>query len=81
VAPSQAAVQFALAAETPRQWQAFVKRYRRELAAPDKVRLLKLLAALSRDTNFSIGCYCDDETRCHRSVLRVVLRQYGARIA
>lgn len=80
VAPNAASVKLGLSAETPRQWQAYVRRYRAEMAAPDKVRLLKLLAALSHDTNFSIGCYCSDESRCHRSVLRAILRDYGARI-
>ena len=70
LAPSAAAVKRALAAETPAEWKAFVKRYRTEMSQPDKVRLLKLLAALSQHANLSVGCYCEDESRCHRSVLR-----------
>ena len=80
LAPSAAAVKRALAAETPAVWNAFVKRYRAEMKQPDKVRLLKLLAALSQETNLSVGCYCEDESRCHRSVLRELLRDHGARL-
>ena len=81
LAPSAPAVKQALAAQTGRQWDAFVKRYRREMAAPEKVRLLGLLAALSRSSDFSVGCYCEDEARCHRSVLRELLKERGARVA
>jgi uncharacterized protein YeaO (DUF488 family) len=80
LAPSAQAVKLGLAAETPRQWAAFVKRYRREMATPDKLRLLDLLAALSRQANFSVGCYCADEARCHRSLLRALLKERGARV-
>ena len=80
LAPSVAAVKHALAAETPAEWKAFVKRYRKEMSQPDKVRLLKLLAALSQDANLSVGCYCEDESRCHRSVLRELLQENGARL-
>jgi uncharacterized protein YeaO (DUF488 family) len=80
LAPSPAAVKLAQNADTPQQWRSFVRRYRAEMAAPEKVRLLKLLAALSRGTNFSVGCYCSDESRCHRSVLRALLAEQGARI-
>ena len=81
LAPSAQAVKLGMAAATPRQWQAFVKRYRREMAAPDRVRILELLAALSRQSSFSVGCYCEDESRCHRSVLRALLKERGAKIA
>jgi uncharacterized protein YeaO (DUF488 family) len=80
LAPSAAAVKRALAAETPDEWKVFVKRYRKEMRQPDKVRLLKLLAALSQDANLSVGCYCEDESRCHRSVLRELLQENGARL-
>jgi uncharacterized protein YeaO (DUF488 family) len=80
LAPSAGAVKLAQAATTERQWRTFVKRYRAELAVPEKTRLLTLLAALSRHTNLSIGCYCVDESRCHRSVLRALLREQGAQI-
>ena len=81
IAPSAPAVKMAKAATTDRQWTAFVKRYRAEMAAPDRGRVLDLLAALSRGSNFSVGCYCEDESRCHRSVLRSLLEERGARIA
>ena len=80
LAPSAGAVKLAQAARTERQWRTFVKRYRAEMAVPGRARLLTLLAALSRHTNFSIGCYCVDESRCHRSVLRALLREQGALI-
>ena len=64
-----------------RSWDVFVKRYRREMGQPDKTRLLDLLAALSRQTDFSVGCYCADESRCHRSVLRELLAARGAVLA
>jgi uncharacterized protein YeaO (DUF488 family) len=81
LAPSAAAVKAGLAARTEAQWRAFVKRYRREMAAPDRARLLEILAALSQQTNFSVGCYCEDAARCHRSVLRDLLAERGARLA
>jgi uncharacterized protein YeaO (DUF488 family) len=81
LAPSARLVKQALAAKTDREWNAFVKRYRSEMAAPEKERLLDLLAALSRQTNVSVGCYCADESRCHRSVLRALLEEHGARLA
>jgi uncharacterized protein YeaO (DUF488 family) len=80
LAPSEALVKAALAAADERAWRAFVKRYRAEMKRPAAARLLTLLAALSRDTNLSVGCYCEDETRCHRSVLRDLLEEHGARV-
>jgi uncharacterized protein YeaO (DUF488 family) len=80
LAPSAAAVKLALAAESEREWAAFVKRYRSEMAAPERQRLLALLAALSHHASFSVGCYCEDEARCHRSVLRELLREHGAEV-
>jgi uncharacterized protein YeaO (DUF488 family) len=80
LAPSAAAVKLGLAARSEREWAAFVKRYRREMAAPERQRLLAVLAALSRQASFSVGCYCADEARCHRSVLRELLREHGARV-
>lgn len=81
LAPSDALVKRALAAETRKDWNAFVKRYRAEMKRPEKVRLLKLLALLSQEANLSVGCYCEDESRCHRSVLRELLKENGARLA
>ena len=60
------------------QWRTFARRYRREMNAPVPKRLLALLSALSKSSNFSVGCYCEDATRCHRSVLRDLLREAGA---
>ena len=62
-------------------WKRFVRRYRSEMSKPDVSRLLDVLAALSRQTSFAVGCYCDDEARCHRSVLRRLLVDRGAAIA
>lgn len=81
LSPSPALVKRALAAGTDAEWGAFVKGFRREMASPAASRTLDLLAALSRSTNFSIGCYCEDEERCHRSVLRELLRARGAKFA
>lgn len=81
LAPSEALVKQALAADDERSWKNFVRRYRAEMKTPDVARLLDTLAALSHQTNFSVGCYCRDETRCHRSVLRELLRDRGAKIA
>jgi uncharacterized protein YeaO (DUF488 family) len=78
LAPSLPTMKFALAATTAAQWQAFAKKYRAEMAAPEHQHDLALLAALSRRANFSVGCYCEDESRCHRSLLRGLLVQAGA---
>jgi uncharacterized protein YeaO (DUF488 family) len=77
LAPSNQLVKFAQAADSPRQWATFVKRYRAEMAAPEKAHVLRLLAAMSRTSNFSVGCYCADEAHCHRSVLRALLKELG----
>jgi len=81
LAPSAAAIKLGRAASTPREWARFAKRYRAEMAAPVALRLLELLAALSHEASFSVGCYCADEARCHRSLLRSLLEQHGARLA
>ena len=62
-------------------WQRFTVRYRAEMRRPDAARLLDALAALSHQTSFSVGCYCELEARCHRSVLRALLREHGADVA
>lgn len=80
LAPSAELVKQALAAKSPQDWAKFVKRYRSEMSAPEKAHLLRLLAAMSRDANFSVGCYCEDESRCHRSVLRELLIEQGATV-
>jgi uncharacterized protein YeaO (DUF488 family) len=78
LAPSEALVKLALGAQDDRAWRGFVKRYRAEMKGPPASRMLLLLAALSQTTNLSIGCYCADEARCHRSVLRDLLSEHGA---
>jgi uncharacterized protein YeaO (DUF488 family) len=80
LAPSARAVKLGRGAATPREWERFAKRYRAEMAAPPQTRLLELLAALSHEASFSVGCYCADEERCHRSTLRRLLKERGARI-
>lgn len=80
LAPAPQTVTLALGAKTPQQWAAFVKRYRSEMARPESSRVLDLLAALSHRTNFSVGCYCEEESRCHRSVLRRLLLERGAKL-
>lgn len=81
VAPSQELVTQALHAETDKEWAAFARGYRREMAAPEHAHALELLAALSHTTDFAVGCYCEDESRCHRSVLRELLADRGAELA
>ena len=78
LAPSEELVKAAQAAADDASWRSFVNKYRAELGAPERKRLLDLLAALSRQTDFSVGCYCADEGRCHRSVLRELLAERGA---
>ena len=78
LAPSEALLKRAQHAADENAWRAFTKRYRAEMKRPAPARVLTLLAALSRDTNLSVGCYCADETRCHRSVLRALLQEHGA---
>ncbi len=80
LAPSTSLVKRALAAETEAEWRAFEKRYRTEMRRPESARLLDLLAALSHTTSLSVGCYCEQESRCHRSVLRALLTERGARV-
>lgn len=80
LAPSELLVKQAQAAATPAQWQAFRRKYLVELKQPTANRLLDLLAGLSRTANLSVGCYCEDEARCHRSVLREVLKQRKAEV-
>jgi len=78
LSPSPQLMKVAQAAETEKDWAAFVKKFLKELSAPEASRTLDLLAAFSKDSNFSIGCYCENEARCHRSVLRRVLTERGA---
>ena len=78
LSPSQKLVSMALASRDERTWAAFKRSFRSEMKQPDASRLLDLLAALSHQTNFSLGCYCEDEARCHRSVLKELLAERGA---
>jgi len=80
VAPSEQLVKAAKQATDARDWSSFVKHYRIEMKRPEPSRLLDLLVALSHNTNLSIGCYCEDENRCHRSVLRTLLAERGAEL-
>jgi uncharacterized protein YeaO (DUF488 family) len=79
--PSAEAVQSALAAQTAAEWAAFSRKYRAEMKKPEAARTLDLLAALSKQADFSVGCYCENEARCHRSLLRSLLQERGAQIA
>ena len=84
LSPTPELVKEALQAQadaSDKEWAAFVKHFRKELAQPEASRTLDLLAALSQHTNFAIGCYCEDEARCHRSVLRALLAERGAKLA
>ncbi|MBI3093728.1 MAG: DUF488 family protein [Rhodocyclales bacterium] len=80
LAPSVETMKLGQEAATPGEWAAFAKKYRSEMAAPDASRSIELLAALSQHSNFSVGCYCADEAHCHRSVLRALLAEKGARL-
>lgn len=80
LAPSVPIMKLALSATTAAQWSKFVKRYRAEMASPENTHAIALLAALSHHTNFSVGCYCEDESHCHRSELRKLLAEKGAKL-
>ena len=81
LAPSDALLKTAhAAAQSERSWQAFARKFRAELSRPEAKRLLDLLAALSHETDLSVGCYCEDEARCHRSILRELLASRGAKL-
>jgi uncharacterized protein YeaO (DUF488 family) len=80
LAPSEELVRVAQRAKDERAWLAFARRYRAEMKQPPQGRLLDLLAALSHSTDLSAGCYCADERRCHRSLLRELLAERGAAI-
>lgn len=80
LAPSSETVKLAQNAKNEREWVRFMRKYRTEMASPENRATLDLLAALSHQTNFSVGCYCPDESRCHRSVLRALLAERGANV-
>jgi uncharacterized protein YeaO (DUF488 family) len=81
LAPSEELLRIAHASTDARAWQAFGRKYRAEMKRPSAARLLTLLAAMSQDSSFSVGCYCEDESRCHRSILKELLAGHGARLA
>jgi uncharacterized protein YeaO (DUF488 family) len=78
LSPSQGLVTFVQRSRYQRAWKTFQRKFRAEMNRADAARVLDLLAALSRETNFSVGCYCEDEERCHRSILRELLAERGA---
>ena len=80
LAPSVETMKLGQQAATPAQWTAFGKRYRAEMATPDNTHALRLLAAMSQQANFSVGCYCEMEAHCHRSILKLLLAEQGARL-
>jgi uncharacterized protein YeaO (DUF488 family) len=80
LAPSADTMKLGQAADTPQAWAAFTRRYRAEMAAPEAQHALALLAALSQHSQLSVGCYCEHESHCHRSVLRELLLAQGARV-
>jgi uncharacterized protein YeaO (DUF488 family) len=81
LSPSAPLVSYALSKPfTPARWAVYARRYRNEMKAPAAQRLLAVLAALSRQTDFSVGCYCEDESHCHRSLLRQLLVEHDAQV-
>ena len=80
LAPAATTIKLALNAKTDREWNTFARKYRAEMRAPDNNRTLDLLAAMSHETDFSVGCYCADESRCHRSILRALFVEKGAKV-
>jgi len=80
LSPSEALLREAKGADNERGWKTFVRKFRAEMKSSDPARTLDLLAALSRTAQLSVGCYCEQEARCHRSVLRELLTERGARI-
>ena len=80
LAPSSETVKLAQGAKNDREWTRFMKKYRTEMSTPENRTTLDLLAALSHQTDFSVGCYCPDESHCHRSVLRALLQERGAKV-
>jgi len=81
LAPSVATMKLGQAAATPAEWAAFTRKYKGEMTAPHAKHTVELLAALSHTSEFSVGCYCQDESRCHRSILKQLLMDSGARVA
>lgn len=80
LSPSQGLLTVAQQSDDDRSWKAFERRFRAEMNKPDAARVLDMLAALSHQTNFSLGCYCENESRCHRSILEQLLAERGAEL-
>ena len=80
LAPSAESVKYALSARSERDWNRFVKKYRREMSSTSQSATLDVLAALSHYADFSVGCYCADDSRCHRSLLRDLLLERRAKV-
>jgi uncharacterized protein YeaO (DUF488 family) len=80
LAPATETMKLGQAVETEKEWKAFARKYRTEMKTPVARHALELLATLSHTTDFSVGCYCEDEARCHRSILRELLQEHGAAI-
>lgn len=81
VSPTPELMKIGQAVKNEKEWATFARKYRTELALPEKSRILDLLAALSHESDISVGCYCENESRCHRSILRELLAERGAKIA
>lgn len=81
LSPSPALISSVRTGDSPAAWKRFAARYTAEMARPENSRVLDALAALSHHVNFSVGCYCEDEQRCHRSVLRIILEKHDAKMA
>jgi len=80
VAPTAELMKMGQAVESEKEWAAFVRKYCAEMKDPEKSRVLDLLAALSHHANMSVGCYCENEHRCHRSILHELLAERGAKL-
>jgi len=80
LAPSLETMKLGLGAKTPEDWDMFARKFRAEMASPQSAHAIELLATLSHTTDFSVGCYCEDESRCHRSILRELFAAKGAKL-
>ncbi|WP_022669296.1 DUF488 domain-containing protein [Desulfospira joergensenii] len=80
LSPSPDTMKMGRSVKTEKEWLAFEKEYRKEMVRPENLRVIELLAAMSRESNFSVGCYCTNPERCHRSVLQKLLQEKGGKI-
>lgn len=81
LSPSPETMKLGRSAATEKEWRTFEKKYKAEMARPETMRVIELLAAMSHKSDFSVGCYCEEEGRCHRSILRQLLLEQGAEVA